>query len=321
MSLLVGAVAAVPRIGRAQPGKKIPTVAHLWHAGSAKEESPYYEALIEGFSKLGYTDDRNFRLLHRFPNEKPEQFRSMAAELVSMNVDVLMGGAVASSYLRDATKTIPIVFMFVPDPVGMRFVKNLARPGGNATGLANFGIDIAGKRLQLLSELVPGLSRVGVLTNYNSVVNVLTANVLIAAGDQLGLKLQPFAARSQDEMEPALDDMVKAGMQALILSQGGAAFQARHIIPKLALARGLPMCSYSRETFEDGALLSYAADQVEMCRRSAVYADKILKGAKPGEIPVEQPTKLELLINLKTAKALGLTIPPSLLATADELIE
>jgi putative ABC transport system substrate-binding protein len=110
-------------------------------------------------------------------------------------------------------------------------------------------------------------------------------------------------------------------MQALILSQGGAAFQARHIIPQLALARGLPMCSYSRETFEDGALLSYAADQVEMCRRSAVYADKILKGAKPGEIPVEQPTKLELLINLKTAKALGLTIPPSLLATADELIE
>jgi ABC-type uncharacterized transport system substrate-binding protein len=321
MSLLVGAVAVVPCIGRAQPGKKIPTVAHLWHAGSAKEESPYYEALIEGFSKLGYTDDRNFQLLHRFPNEKPEQFRSMAAELVSMNVDVLMGGAVASSYLREATKTIPIVFMFVPDPVGMRFVQNLARPGGNATGLANFGIDIAGKRLQLLSELVPGLSRVGVLTNYNSEVNVLTAHVLIAAGDQLGLKLQTFAARSQDEMEPALDDMVKAGMQALILSQGGAAFQARHIIPKLALARGLPMCSYSRETFEDGALLSYAADQVEMCRRSAVYADKILKGAKPGEIPVEQPTKLELLINLKTAKALGLTIPPSLFATADELIE
>jgi putative tryptophan/tyrosine transport system substrate-binding protein len=321
MSLLVGAVAAVPRIGRAQPGQKIPTVAHLWHAGSAKEESPYYEALIEGFSKLGYTDDRNFRLLHRFPNEKPEKFRSMAAELVSMNVDVLMGGAVASSYLREATKTIPIVFMFVPDPVGMRFVQNLARPGGNATGLANFGIDIAGKRLQLLSELVPGLSRVGVLTNYNSEVNVLTANVLIAAGDQLGLKLQTFAARSQDEMEPALDDMVKAGMQALILSQGGAAFQARHIIPKLALARGLPMCSYSRETFEDGALLSYAADQIEMCRRSAVYADKILKGAKPGEIPVEQPTKLELLINLKTAKALGLEIPPSLLARADDVIE
>jgi putative tryptophan/tyrosine transport system substrate-binding protein len=321
MSLLVGAVAAVPRIGRAQPGKKIPTVAHLWHAGSAKEESPYYEALIEGFSKLGYIDDRNFRLLHRFPNEKPEQFRSMAAELVSMNVDVLMGAAIASSYLRDATKTIPIVFMFVPDPVGMRFVQNLARPGGNATGLANFGIDIAGKRLQLLSELVPGLSRVGVLTNNNNEVNVLTTNVLIAAGDQLGLKLQTFDARSQDEMEPALDDMVKAGMQALILSQGGTTFQARHIIPKLALARGLPMCSYSRETYEDGALLSYAADQVEMCRRSAVYADKILKGAKPGELPVEQPTKLELLINLKTAKALGLTIPPGVLAIADEVIE
>ena len=321
ISLFGGALAAAPGIARAQSGRKIPTVAYLWHAGSAKEETPYYEALLEGFSKLGYVDGRNYRLLHRFPNEMPERFRSMAAELVSMDVDVLMGGAVASAYLRDATKTIPIVFMFIPDPVGMKFVQSLARPGGNATGLANFGSDIAGKRLQIFRELIPGLSRVGLLTNSNQEPTRLTAKVLSAAGEQLGLTLLPFEAHSLNEMEPALDAMVRAGMQAMILAQGGTGFQARHILPKLALARGLPMCSYSRETFEHGALLSYAPDQVEMCRRSAIYADKIIKGAKPSEFPVEQPTKLELLINLTTAKALGLAVPPTLLAQADEAIE
>jgi putative tryptophan/tyrosine transport system substrate-binding protein len=321
ISLLGGALAAARGIAFAQPGKKIPTVAYLWHAGNAKEESPLYEALLEGFSRLGYVDSRDFRLLHRFPNEMPERFRSMAAELVSMNVDVLMGGAVASTYLRDATKTIPIVFMFVPDPVGMKLVENLARPGGNATGLANFGSDIAGKRLQLLQELVPGLSRVGLLTNSSQEATRLYAKVISAAADQLGLALQQFEAHSMDEMEPALDAMVKAGMQAMTVAQGGTAFQARHIIPKLALARGLPMSAPSRETFEEGALLSYGPNSIEMCRRSAIYADKILKGAKPAELPVEQPTKLELLINLKTAKALGLTVPIHIQQIADELIE
>ena len=321
ISLVGGALAAAPAVVHAQATKRIPTIGHLWHAGSAKEESPYYEALLEGFSKLGYIDGSNFRLLHRFPNEDPDRFRRMAGELVSINVDVLMGGSVASTYLRDATKTIPIVFMFVPDPVGLKFVQSLARPGGNATGLANFGTDVAGKRLQLLQELVPGLSRVGLLTAPNNEVNRLTANIIIAAAKQLGLQLQTFDSASLQEMEPAFDRMVKAGTQAVMLAQSGLAFQARHILPKLALARGLPLCSYSRETFEDGALLSYAADQVEMCRRSAIFADRILKGANPGELPVEQPTKLELLINLRTAKALGLKIPLHIQQLADELIE
>jgi putative ABC transport system substrate-binding protein len=321
ISLVGGALAAAPALLRAQASKRIPTVGHLWHAGNAKEESPYYEALLEGFSKLGYLDGSNFRLLHRFPNEDPARFKRMAEELVSINVDVLMGGAVASSYLRDATKMIPIVFMFVPDPVGLRFVQSLARPGGNATGLANFGTAVAGKRLQLLQELVPGLLRGGLLTVPNNEVSRLHANIIIAASQQIGLQLQTFEAASLQEIEPAFDRMVSAGMQAVILAQSGVAFQARHIIPKLALARGLPLCAYSRETFEDGALLSYAADQVEMCRRSAIFADKILKGANPGELPVEQPTKLEFLISHKTAKALGLTVPQSLLLRADEVIE
>jgi putative tryptophan/tyrosine transport system substrate-binding protein len=320
ISLLGGAV-AWPLAARAQQGGKIPTVGYLWHAGSPQEEVPYFGALLEGFGRLGYIDGRNIKLEHRFPNETPERFKAMAAELVSLNVDVLMGGAVASPYLRDATTKIPIVFMFVPDPVGMKLVQSIARPGGNITGLSNFGRDVAGKRLQLLKEIVPGLSRVALLINSDHPTTSVFIEVMQAAADQLGLVLQTFDARSLEEIEPAFDAMVRAGMQAVTPVQGGLFFQARAFVPKLAIARRLPMLAYSRETFEYGALLSYAADQIEMCRRSAVYADKILKGAKPGGLPVEQPTKFELLINLKTAKTLGLAVPLHLQQLANEVIE
>jgi len=320
-SFIGGAMLAVPGVARAQPAGKIPTVGYLWHAGNAKEETPYFEALLEGFAKLGYVEGRNIKLEHRFPNETPERFKSMAAELVSLNVDVLMGGAIASTYLRDATTKIPIVFMFVPDPVGMKFVQSIARPGENITGLSSFGRDVAGKRLQLLKEIVPGLSRVALLINSQQATTHVFVEVMQTAADQLGLVLQTFDARSLEEIEPAFDAMARAGMQAVTPVQGGLFFQAPTLTPKLALARRLPMLAYSRETFEYGALVSYAADQVEMCRRSAVYADKILKGAKPGDLPVEQPTKFELLINLKTAKALGLDVPLQLQQLADEVIE
>ncbi len=320
-SFIGGAMVAMPGIARAQPGGKIPSVGYLWHASSAKEETPYFEALLEGFAKLGYAEGRNIKLEHRFPNETPERFKSMAAELVSLNVDVLMGGAIASTYLRDATTKTPIVFMFVPDPVGMKLVQSIARPGGNITGLSNFGRDVAGKRLQLLKEIVPGLSHVALLINSHQPTTRVFIEVMQTAADQLQLVLQTFDARSLEEIEPAFDAMARAGMQAVTPVQGGLFFQARTLTPKLALARRLPMLAYSRETFEYGALVSYAADQVEMCRRSAVYADKILKGAKPGDLPVEQPTKFELLINLKTAKALGLDVPLQLQQLADEVIE
>ncbi len=321
ISFIGGALLAMPVIGRAQHSGKIPRVGYLWHAGSAEEEAPYFGALHEGFARLGYIDGRNIKLEHRFPNEIPERFKSMADELVSLRVDVLMGGAIASSYLRDATTKIPIIFMFVPDPVGLQLVHSIARPGGNITGLSNFGRDIAGKRLQLLKEIVPGLSRVAFLVNPNQQSTRMYVEVMRAAADQLELALQTFEARSLEEMEPAFDAMVRAGMQAVTPAQGGTAFQGRAVIPKLAIARRLPLCAYSRETFEYGAFLSYGPDQVEMCHRSVVYADKILKGAKPGDLPVEQPTKFEFLINLKTARALGIEVPPSLLARADEVIE
>ena len=317
-----GALSTWPYLARAQQrAGKIPRIGYLWHAGNAEEEGPYYKALYEGFERLGYIDGRNITLEHRFPNEMPERFKSMAAELVALNVDVLMGGSIASPYLKNATATIPIVFMFVPDPVGFKLVDSLAHPGGNATGLSNFGRDLAGKRLQILKETVPRLSRVGLLLNPNERSARMYIEVFQSVGAELGLVFQTFEARSLEELEPAFDAMVKAGMQAVILAQGGLIFQGRAVIPKLAIARRLPLSVHSRETFENGALMSYGGDQQEMCRRSAVYVDKILKGANPRDLPVEQPTKFELLINRKVAKALGLTIPPTLLAAATEVIE
>jgi len=321
ITLLGSAALAWPLAARAQQPGKVPRIGYLWHAGSAAEEGPYLRALIEGFERLGYVDGRNMTLEHRFPNEIPARFKSMAEELVALNVDVLMGGAVASSYLKNATAKIPIVFMFVPDPVGIKLVDSLARPGGNVTGLSNFGRDLVGKRLQFLKETVPGLSRVALLVNANAPSARIYIDTTQAAAGELGLVTQTFEARSLEELEPAFDAMAKAGMQAVTVASGGIAFQGRAIIAKLALSHRLPLFVFSRETFEVGALMSYGPDQLEMCRRAAVYADKILKGAKPSDLPVEQPTKLELLINLKVAKALGLTIPHTLLAAATEVIE
>jgi putative ABC transport system substrate-binding protein len=236
ITVLGGAAAARPLAARAQQAGKIPTVGYLWHAGSPQEEVPYFGALQEGFARLGYVDGRNIKLEHRFPNEIPERFKSMAAELVSLNVDVLMGGAVAATYLRDATTKIPIVFMFVPDPVGMKLVQSIARPGGNITGLSNFGREVAGKRLQLLKELVPGLSRVALLTNSDQPTTPVFVDVMRAAADKLGLVLQTFDARSLDGIEPAFDAMARAGMQAVTPVQGGLFFQAKTLIAKLAIA-------------------------------------------------------------------------------------
>jgi putative tryptophan/tyrosine transport system substrate-binding protein len=321
IGLFGSAVLLLQPSARAQQARKMPKVGYLWHAGSAQEEDPYYGAVIEGFTRLGYVDGINIVLEHRFPDERPERFASMAAELVAMEPGVLMGGSIATGYLKAATTRIPIVFAFVPDPVGMKLVSSLPYPGGNLTGLSNFGRDIAGKRVQLLKEIVPGLSRVAMLINSNQQSASMYVDVTRAAAGELGIAIQEFDAHSAEELPGAFDAMEKASMQAMIPAQGGTAFQWRAIVPKLAIEHRLPLCAFSRESFEYGALISYGPDQIEMCHRSAVLADKILKGAKPSDIPVEQPTRFEFLINLQTAKALGLTIPVSMLATADQVIE
>lgn len=322
IKVIAGSACAWPRALRAQPAGRIPKIGVLWHAGSAEEEGPYLRALLDGFKGLGYVEGRNITFEHRFPNEMPERFKSMAAELVTLNVQVLVSvGSVAPSYAKNATTTVPVVFMLVADPVGTHLVESLSRPGGNVTGLSSFSIDLIGKRLQILKEMIPQLSRVAQLVNPNAQASSLYIEVTRAAAAELGLAVQTFQARSLDELEPAFDAMARAGMQAVTVNQDGLAFQGRAIIARLALARHLPLCAYSREIFDAGALLSYGADHAAICRRGAIYVDKILKGAKPSELPVEGPTRFEFLINLQMAKALGLTVPVALIARANEVIQ
>lgn len=322
IALLGGAAVAWPLTARAQQTAKVPTIGVLWHAGSAEEEEPYFRALIEGFGALGYIDGRNIQFYHRFPNEVPERFKNMAAELVSLQVDVLASvGYVASVHAKNATATIPVVFMLVPDPVGSKLVDSLARPEANVTGLSNTASELIGKRLELLKEIVPGLSRVALLVNANSPLASTYINATQAAAVDLGLSGQSFTWRAPDELEAVFRAMKAVGVQAVITNPDGWAATYHEVIAKLAIANALALSVWARRHVEAGALMSYGVDHDAIMRRAAVYVDKLLKAVKPGELPVEQPMKFEFLLNLRTAKALGLTISPSLLARADQVIE
>jgi putative ABC transport system substrate-binding protein len=320
---IAGSAAAWPLVARAQQKGKIPTVGVLWHAGSAEEEGPNFTALIEGFKALGYVDGQNIRLVHRFPNEVPDKFKSMAAELVAMKVDVLVSvGTASAPYAKNATTTIPVVMTIAPDPVAAHFVDSLARPGGNVTGITIFAEELAAKRLQLLKDAIPSLSRVALLVNPNTAYLLGTyVKTSQSAADKLGLTLENFEARSVDELEPAFNKMSQASMQAVSVTSDSLFFQGRFMIAKLGLSHRLATIVWSRETVEPGALMSYGPDVLAIVRRAAVYVAKILKGAKPGELPVEEPTRFQLILNLNTAKALGLEFPVSLLDNADQLIE
>jgi len=313
---------ATPLAAQAQERGRIPKIGVLWHAANAEEEGPLFKGVVAGFRALGYVEGRTISLEHRFPNEIPERFKRMATELVASNVDALVGaGTQAALALRDATKTIPIVFMFSPDPVGTKLVDSLSRPGGNVTGLSNFSSDLIGKRLQLVKEAIPRLSRVALLVNPDSQISRRYIEAAQAAAPALGLTMRTFEVRLLDEFQPAFDAMARASMQAVSINADGLIYQAKEMVAKLALARRMALVAYSRETFDAGALMSYGPDNVQATHRAAALVDKILKGAKPGDLPVEQPAKFELGINLSVAKTLGLTIPPSVLGRADQVIE
>ena len=318
---LGGAATAWPLGARAQDKRRIPKVGILWHADSAKEEGPLFTTVVEGFRKLGYIDGQTIILEHRFPNEIPERFRSMAAELVALKVDVLMSsGNNAAPYAKNATATIPVVAMLITDPVGTKLIDSIARPGGNVTGLSLFSSELIGKRLQLLKEAVPSASRVAQLVNPLAQISRLYVDLTKMAADQLGLTVERFEAGSRDELEPAFTAMAKADMQAVLTNSDGLAYAQRELIGQLALKNRLAAAVYVREVLTPGTLLSYGPDILEICRRATVYVDRILEGERPGELPVEQPTKFQFVINLKTADALGIAIPPLLLNQADEVI-
>ncbi len=319
---LLGATAACPLAARAQQPAKVPRIGVLWHAANAEQEGTNYKAIVKGFADIGYIDGKTVVLEHRFPNEQPTQFRSMAAELVASGVDVLVViGANAPPYAKEATKTIPIVFALMPDPIGSKLVNNLARPEANVTGLSNSASDIVGKRLALFKEIIPGLSRVALLVNSKSSLALGYEQAFQSAAANLGLSGKAFTWREPDELTSTFAAMKDAGIQAAMFNPDGWAFTYRDLIAKLALTKGLPLSAYSRQTFNAGALMSYGVDHDAICYRVAVYVDKLLKGTKPSELPIEQPTKFEFLINLNTARALGITVPPSMLLRADDVIE
>ena len=304
----------------AQQIKKSPRVGVLWHAADREGEWPYYGCLLEGFGELGYSKGK-IELIHRFPDEKPERFQSMAAELVALGPDVLVGVGGAAPYVKKATSTIPMVFMYVADPIGAKLVESIRRPGGNATGLTNFGLELVGKRLAYLKEINPQLARAAMIVNPTNPISHFYIEQANAAGSKLGLTCKPYNVGTLDDLEPAFDAMVADRMEAVFFNAESLFYVGKKRIAELALVRKLPCCGYVKEVLEAGMLISYGADQRLIARRTAYYVDRILKGEKPADMPVEQPTLFQLCINLTTAKALGLTIPPTLLASADEVIE
>lgn len=314
------ALSATPHAARAQQPGKMPRIGVLLQ-GSEPEEVRQLVEFRRGLRDLGYEEGRNITLEYRFPAQQPELFDRFAAELVRLNVDVLVAVSppAALAAQRAATR-IPVVFGFVADPVGLKLVESLGRPGGNMTGSTPRSADTSAKRLQLLKEAIPTLSRVAILVNPNNPASYIGVEAMQAAAQQLKVTIQTVGVRGPDELEGAFSAIIRERANGIVIEPDGLLFNQRARIAALALDRKLPTVFLLSEAIEAGGLMSYGPNTLAMVYRLAYYIDKILKGAKPGDLPVEQPTKFDLAINLKTAKALGITIPQSLLVTAVEVI-
>jgi ABC-type uncharacterized transport system substrate-binding protein len=323
ITLFSGAVVVASRVARAEQSPNLPIIGVLWHAGSQEEEGEYCVSLLQGFRDLGYIEGQNITFVHRFANEQYERFRILAAELIALKVDILVAiTRPAISAAQAATRTIPIVMAIGPDPVGNKFAESLARPGGNITGLANMTLDITGKRLELLKEMVPDMRRAALLINPSDAFVAQRALAQVReAATRLQVTVEPFEAHQPSDLDHAFDQLAEADMQGVFSINDPMFHNERVHIAALALTRKLPILLQNSLGARGGALMSYGPDSNVMFRRVGYYVDRILKGEKPGEIPIEQPTKFELVINLNTAKALGLTIPSTLLARADDVIE
>ena len=305
----------------AQQTGKIPRIGYL-SSLSASSDSSRHDAFRQGLKELGYVEEKNVAVEYEFAQGKLDRLPDLAGELVRLKVDVIVvGGSTATRAAKNATKLIPIVMINVTDPVVLGFVVSLARPGGNITGLSNLAPELGGKRLELLKEIVPRLSRVAVLGDPNSPAYGPQLNELKLAARALGLQLQPVEVRGPGDLENAFSAMIKAHAGAFMGLQQPTIDILRKRIMDLAGKNRLPAMYPNRENVEAGGLISYAADISTMFRRAATYVDKILKGTKPADLPVEQPMKFELVINLKAAKQIGVTIPQWTLMKADKVIK
>lgn len=314
----LGGAALWPFAARSQ-GTAGPVIGYLSPSSSSTD---YVQGLSAGLRELGYVDGRNIRIESRWADGKLDQLPKLAAELVRLNVNVLVTSVTeASLQAKKATATIPIVMAAVGDPVAAGLVSSLARPGGNVTGTSSLSIDIVGKQIELLKAVVPDLSHAALLWNpANATYQALQLREAERAARTAGLELQLVGARSAGEIPKAVDS-IKSGTQALAVLGDAVLVQHATTIAELALKKRLATVGLNRGWARAGILLTYGPSFFDLHKRAAVYVDKILKGAKPADLPVEQPTAFELLVNLNTARALGLTVPPSLLARADEAIE
>ena len=319
---LAGGLLAAPLAGAQQPATKVFRIGllgtvPLTEPGAAR----IWGGFFEGLRQLGYVEGQNILIEGRYSEGRSERLPTLAAELVRLKVDVIVAAAYTPDAAKGATSTIPIVMTNDADPVGRGLVASLARPGGNVTGLTTRSSDLVGKHLQLLKEAMPQLSRVAVLSNPAQPQHQPSLRVAEVAARGLKVQLEILEARAPTRLAGALSVVTKESVDALLVLGDPMFFGERRRIAELAAKSRLPLVGNQAEYAEAGGLLTYGIDQRDNFRRAVTYVDKILKGAKPGDLPVEQPTKFELVINMETAKALGLTIPPSLLQRADQVIE
>ncbi len=313
-----GALLVIPVAAIAQHPGKISRIGFLGLRSRASD----YAAFTQGMRELGYVDGKNLVIEWRLADGQFDRLPGMAAELVRMKVEIIVTQSTpAVGAAKQATSAIPIVIASSADPVEAGFVASLARPGGNITGLSLSNVELTPKQLEMLIAMVPKLSRVAVLTNRDDGAHVVTLKNLVAAAQKIGVRVLPVEARTPEEIERAFATMKKEQAQAVFVLISPFFATHRQRIADLAVAHGLPSVVGLREYVTAGALLSYGTNIGDLYRRAATYVDKILKGAKPGELPIEQPTTFSLVINRKTAKTLGLTIPRELLLRADEMID
>jgi len=316
----LGGAAAWPLAARAQQASKLPTIGFLG-AATASVAGQWFAAFVKRLHELGWMEGRNVAIEVRWAEGRSERYAEIAAEFVRLNVDVIVTvGTPASLAAKQATSVVPIVFVAASDPVGTGLVASLARPGGNVTGLSNQQADLAGKRVELLREVVPGLRRLAILANVGNPAGVLEMDDVQAAARTIGLEVATLEIRRAEDIAHGFE-LLKSRADALYVVSDPLLGSNRVRINTLALGMRLPTLHAFRDHVEAGGLMSYAANFPDLYRRSADLVDKILRGTKPGDIPVEQPTKFELVINLTTAKALGITVPSNVLALADEVIE
>jgi putative tryptophan/tyrosine transport system substrate-binding protein len=323
ITLLGGATVAWPVAAPAQQGERMRRIGVLTpYVADDRQGQAHIAAFLQGLQQLGWSDGRNVRIDIRWPGGDAERIRRYVAESIALAPDVILAiGAVTVAPLLRATRTVPIVFAIVPDPVGAGFVESLARPGGNATGFMQFEYSLSGKRLELLKQIVPRLTRVAVLRDPEITSGIGQFAVIQSVAPSVGVEVSPVNVRDATEIERAVAAFARFANGGLIVTSSALAVIHRDLIVTLAARHKLPTVYYRRLYVAGGGLISYGPDFIDQFRRAAGYVDRILKGEKPADLAVQAPTKYELIINLKTAKALDLEIPATVLARADEVIE